>query len=117
MQLFKGPSGLLQLFKGLSFASNGTADGCEIRSDQFESMVDTIVGRYLQGNQQNPGFLNGGAKWISSIRSMCVCVCFFFVWGRHPPKKANGAIVGMAVLCWKGDPPNKKNVLLLVFRK
>ena len=31
----------------------------------FESMAEAIVGRYLQLNHQKPGFLNGGAKWIS----------------------------------------------------
>ena len=32
-----------------------------------ETMVETMVCWYLRGSHQRPGFLNGGAKWISSI--------------------------------------------------
>ena len=34
-------------------------------------MVEAIVCWYFEGNHETPGFLNGGAKWISYIHSMC----------------------------------------------
>ena len=39
-------------------------------SHHFEPMVETIVCWYLRWGIAIPGFLNGGAKWISSIHSM-----------------------------------------------
>ena len=35
----------------------------------LETMVETIAYWYLQRNRIIPGFLNGGARWISSIHS------------------------------------------------